>query len=159
MTKTEKWEQYRVQHGLRGDEGRSLFGSTPPIRSVRTYRYIVPRVLVIGTNAEVGSIATSNPLCECSHSRQIYEIALKHGLEKLRVQYASRIVFFWEQFFDEKDYIGHAQQRSLPALIITTGLMRNYPDMGGETLGVKNRLEQIASRWGIPIEFIPSTAI
>lgn len=65
---------------------------------------------------------------------------------------------FWEQFFGEDKFLDNIDRINVPRAIIGTGSMRNYNAYGGETMDVRERLEEIASAWNIPIQLIESWA-
>ena len=72
--------------------------------------------------------------------------------------YASRVGGFWDKFFENRDFLDNLEVNSVPLAIVATGKMRNYNSYGGETINVRERLEEIARDWNVPIKFIESWA-
>ncbi|HLC78279.1 MAG TPA: hypothetical protein VJH92_04085 [Candidatus Nanoarchaeia archaeon] len=81
-------------------------------------------------------------------------------LEEVKPEYvfSAKVGWFWDNFFGEELFLDHPRKISVPCLIVSTEYMRNYNAFGGETINVKERLEEIAIGWDIPIQFIESWA-
>ncbi len=163
MTETSLWVYWVLTRGGKTrldlfDVGRDLFYSNPwrgaPPQPKKNP--VLSRVLVVGTNAEVSTILQGNPLARKSPSYQAYKKAFDQGIRRLKVDSVGTLEGFWPVFMGVDDFLGRPDDRSLPSLVVTTGFMRNYPRIGGETLEVADRLKDICKLCNVPIEFIPS---
>lgn len=76
----------------------------------------------------------------------------KYGVSPEYV-FSATVGSFWQSFFGEDNFLDHKEKVSIPMAIIGTGKMRHYDDrLGGTTLDVQERLEEIALAWTIPIQ-------
>jgi hypothetical protein len=134
LTQTDVWE-YSVERGKPSTE--SAFSYDPPI----TPDMASPsdRILVTGTNAEVDRIMRDIPI----DGTPVYQ---------------SHIRRFWKSFFGTDDYANPDEPRTIPQKIVATGYMRNTDAFDSYTKNVAGRLEEIARRWDVPIEFVPASA-
>jgi len=133
------------------DTPEMFFYNTPPVGNVS----LDDRVLVTGTNAEVSSLGSS--IDEREFSGGYFKNLNPRLLDELRtspISYCSRVGSFWEGFFGSKDFLD--VKVTVPKLVVATGDMRNYNFLGGETLDVRDRLKDIACRFGTKLEMVPS---
>jgi hypothetical protein len=121
------WVWCLLKNGDTSDIGRDTFYANPPVLGT----VVSERILFTGTNVH---------LREFSASLQ----------NDKRYRYCSDIGDFWDAFFGAERFINSIGKLSVPCLIIGTGEMRNHPAMGGETLWVERRLENIAEIWRVP---------
>ncbi|MFI5240779.1 MAG: hypothetical protein ACHQUB_03685 [Candidatus Saccharimonadia bacterium] len=144
ITPTSLWiykiltQQGRLTEPDTYDIGRDLFYSNPPIRG----RVDRCKVLICSTSAQ-SEVAMQNAPKQ----------AAVHNISRPNLVFCRCLDTFWANFFSCEDYIGDNQRRR-PALIVSTGSLRNYSQLGGETVTVSDRLKEIASRWSVPLELI-----
>jgi hypothetical protein len=150
-----KWLQ-ATRNGSRSFDtyggGRVFFYSNPwesPWASRLVALSTDTRILVAGTSFEVRQLEPKE--------KELRITGEAHGIFNSNITYASRLATFWEGFYNCENFLGKSQKPSLPALIITTGSMRNYGDAGGETLDVEERLREIANFYKIPIVLLEPT--
>lgn len=106
-----------------------FFHATPPVTPIGIDN---SRVLLCCTKSQAGIIGAEPPAARGD-----------------RVVLCCNAGVFWESFFDEEAFFDRPV--SIPRLILATGQMRNYGYLGGETLQVQNRLEEIAEKFGVPL--------
>lgn len=125
------------------DQPEKCFYNNPPLdpEELSTRN----RILVVGTNVE---------------TREISEFFKPNELSLLvtGIDYASRMANFWQKFFNTEDFLDDVEGRTKPAGIVTTGLIRNYNYMGGESVPVENRIADIAEHFKLRIKVINSFA-
>lgn len=139
-----------------GDVGRDFFYADPVRDSPWAKRLAPlkpdtesPRVLFAGTSYEGRTIMARPPL----EHEEIREICKRYNIQNARFDATAKIIYFWDRFFGTGKFLG-GKAKDIPALIISTGFMRNYSDAGGETLEVWDRLIEIGESYKIPVEFI-----
>ena len=152
-----------------------FFNSTPPLAEAS----LGNRILIVGTNREVSDMNygledLGGLMIACqkhgwsqelvSNAKRagsvVREVMHEKGIDSqdAKYTYASSTNGFWHKFFGKKKFLD-SKNVSIPKLIISTGLIRDYREGAGASENVRERLTEIASSWKIPIEFIPSWAI
>lgn len=150
LTKTAMWRFSMLNPDMEAsfsdrlyDRPEEMFYNTPPVDSEISAR---KSILIVGTNAEVWEI----------RDKLGNEVTSSNG-QLASLEYASRMESFWEIFFNSEQFL--EGEVTKPGMIATSGYIRNYNFRGGETVGVKGRLTQIAEEFGIRIHFVEPTHI
>ena len=148
-----------------------LFYSDPPVGMAEESN----RVLIVGTNSEIGTIADCLDETSKYHNSQLSPARNIPGLIKVidslkddrsQITYCSRTWTFWARFFGiEMDdplndsFLDNISRLTVPKLVMSTGNIRSSSYGAGETLfGINGRLREIASDWDIQFQPIPSFA-
>lgn len=163
VTKVALWQWMLItRHGKRpfpqySDGGQLTFFSNP-FEGNPWAKYVAnlkpnstfPRVLITGRLWRSQCI---DPL----PTDLLLDINLRHGLKNVRLQFNRDIAYFWEKFYGAENFFTKEAQ-DIPSLILmdSKGEMKNYPQEGGEWLGVARRLKEIADFYQIPIETMES---
>ncbi len=136
----------------------SYFYADPPLQDYSRSN----RILITGEPSRLYHLLINeslNPLELSQEFKISKDLAIR--LKKAKKEDISlslrRISSFWESFFNEDNFLD--KPVSVPELMISTGFMRNYNYIGGETLNVGPRLREIAQRYQIDFELIPSFCI
>lgn len=148
----------------RGGMPENWFYNNPPVENPGDSN----RILITGTNAEVQSLdiyvkkrtgrSDDVPKILRDYDRDVkIPQDLLERIRSSKIKYCSQVGSFWQSFFGEKDFLD--KPISIPRQIVATGFMRNYNMQGGETIDVRDRLEEVAKVYGSEIEFIPSFCI
>jgi hypothetical protein len=135
VDRTTLW-QYSVERNT--DSMSLLFYRTPPVlEAVKA-----DRLLFVGTRDDL--------VFELS---DLYRtISASEPSTKLSV--CTTAANFWRSFFDRDNFLDSQETSTIPKGIISTGKIRNSVLGCNETLKVADRLERIASSWGIPLRII-----
>lgn len=163
VTRTGMWHYFLFQKDIeRGVHiypwsGKDFYYN-PPIRNPRPSN----RILILGTNVEIRT------LTELIENPSKLEVANLHGyddesrlylrnvIEQIKVSeinYCRRLESFWENFFNEENFLDKSV--TIPRRMTATGFMRNYNVYGfGRYCKVRERLQEIAQNYNIPIDFI-----
>jgi len=72
------------------------------------------------------------------------------------IQYCFCTDTFWQNFFNTKYFLD--EPVTIPKRMIATGYLRNYIEGAGETKNCSKRLEKIAHKWKVPIDFVGTCA-
>ncbi|OGL24842.1 hypothetical protein A3A68_02530 [Candidatus Saccharibacteria bacterium RIFCSPLOWO2_01_FULL_48_13] len=135
--------RWYIKNGSGGDYDYPAFFSWPPL--LGPLRRDERKILVCSTRVQ--------------HNRVIREataVAVELGIDQPTLVYCKNIGTFWPNFFGCRYFVTNWRKRRLPALIVATGQLRHYDPRGtGMTLAVDERLKEIASNYGIPIELRP----
>jgi hypothetical protein len=163
VTDTERWEWPLVcELTGRGwqpsfDPGRALFFAEPLMAhgdGPMTVDHSATRVVVCGTRAELDELYSGrDPGHRLLDIYRSVATTTKRGMGIPAFSACSELAAFWPTFFGSRWYVDPGE-RTLPALVIATGNMRNHSRAGGETVPVRSRLEEITTRHGIGLAFI-----
>jgi hypothetical protein len=155
VTETERWEWPRIASEEHGqwypalDPGWSLFINTPPVPLVDGAPALDPqRVVVCATGGQLIELFPGG-----DPGAEVLASARRHGISRPIFTRSFEIGKFWESLFGSRWYLDD-MGRTLPALLLTTGRMRNHPQEGGETIEVEPHLLAAAERFGIRFEKI-----
>lgn len=79
----------------------------------------------------------------------------KHRLTEVRLEHINSLDEFWPAFFGHKNFLDvDPSLWDLPSLIVSDGSLRNYPEIGAETIDPSGRFEKLSVETGIPFERI-----
>jgi hypothetical protein len=131
LTATDLW-QWSVEKNKPSSE--TSFKYDPPVKATNRSN----RVLIIGTSYEVAQLEKNLTIFD---GEAVFESQTRN---------------FWQRFFGSDDYMNSQAALTLPKRIVTTGHMRNSDAFDTYTVNASNRLNEIAAKWNIPIEYIPS---
>jgi hypothetical protein len=132
-------------------EGEALFFSDPrenerwgpALRNLPQRKH--PCILVACTGS--GIVGFQSPEGEAF----LAKLCAKHGIKKFETQFVKEIGSFWIAFFNNMHFLSRA--RTVPSILVATGEMRTRLNGHmGYTIGVSERLREIASFWDIPFE-------
>ncbi len=101
------------------------------------------RVLFCGTSVQ----------CQQVDEAKLIELARHRGILNPVITYNSQVGSFWSRFYGCDNYVEN-KARTIPALMIATGLMRNYNYLGGETMEVDDALSHFAALNRVPFVVI-----
>ena len=135
--------RWYIKNTFGGDYDYPAFYSWPPL--LGPLRRDAKKILVCSTRPQ--------------HDRVMEEaaaVAVELGIDKPTLVYCRSLGTFWPNFFGCWNFVTNWRKRRLPALIVATGQLRHYDPGGtGMTFTVDERLKEIASKYGIPIELRP----
>ena len=124
--KTTRW-QWSVLPPNALYEPRLLFSNIPPV----SVSGVDDRVLICCTKAQMREMSKEPPV------------------EGSRVIFSTQVGLFWEELFDGEYFCDRPV--TVPSLLATTGYMRNYNYIGGETVEVGEYLENtVTDMFSIP---------
>lgn len=109
-----------------------------------------PRVLFVGTGTEVSTLRSR------AHKQEFRDALEKHGIKRRRWSRCGGAVHFWSKFFDADAYL--TKPRSVPTLILMTGLIRSTFHNTGSTECVGEIIATHAAHWNIPVVRVTSTS-
>jgi hypothetical protein len=113
--------------------------------AARTPNPTRPRLLFLGCRPDLDHYLGSKTLSD---------ICRTHGLRRRETRSTRHIESFWRAFYGSQRFL-QSRVKYIPSLIVTTGRMRFYGDGTMYTFSVLETLEDIAKRWGIPLEVVP----
>jgi hypothetical protein len=156
ITATERWEFPLAHVRLDGgewvsnlDTGRTLFYNVPPVPlGDGTPPVAKRRVLVCGTNTQLAKLFPGN-----IPGTYMHELAAGMGIAGPEFTQCTGIITFWPSLLGTRWYLD-SDDRTLPAVLLSTGEMRNYPSVGGETVQVEAHLREVAELFGVRFEKI-----
>lgn len=148
-----------------------LFYSDPPVGMAEES----DRVLIVGTNSEIGTIAACLDTASRYHDPQLSHARKIPGLievidllkkDRPQITYCARTWTFWARFFGiemddplEDSFLDNISKLTVPKLVMSTGNIRSSSYGATETLfGIHERLDKITSDWKIPVTYLPSFA-
>lgn len=133
VDQTTLW-QYSVERNTNCPE--LFFYHTPPI----TTATIDNRIIFLGTNSQVREAVLF-----------FAEYQGKSSADHPKLSFCSQVGEFWASFYGKANFLDALEGVTIPGAIVASGQMRNYNYMGGETITVTKRLQEIADDWGIPL--------